>query len=543
MQIRWEDIDRHRYEDMVSVLLSRLHPDAQRIDGTGGDGGRDVQIVHGQDDQIIDAFELKSFTGRVTKSRRAQTSRSLKRAATLDPAQWSLVVPIDPTPNEMAWFHRLGKGYSFPVKWLGRTWLDEKMSAFPDIRRYFLEGAKDEVFQLLREIREEQARVTDVHDAVNRVRTLHARLNEIDLHYRYELSTGATAANHRPTDVVFSVSYGDGRVDVYPKYLGAANDRPVTVKVNVAFGQNDKLVQDALDYGLGATIPPSMIRSVSVDAPSGLGGIFTEAEISLLPLNSSLDEPISIALDIMDEERLVASWPVNLTERTGGLKGSILTGADSTGWLQTRLRVDIDAGKLEANFRLDPRPAMPAALVPLFRWLSACQPPHRLTFRWPGGVAMSAEIQMPFLVEEGLARVVEALAWLQDHRGAYWELLPSLTPEEGQEIVTAVTLLKGESIEFTWNSLNLSLDHWGPGLEELVDGHAHSFLMDQDMWLDMEGVRIPIGRVRTHIETARLADLEIVQRAVENGSVSHLRLVPGDSDKGVRTVVPSGGGS
>ena len=55
MQIRWEEIERQRYEDMGSVLLSRLHPDAQRVDGKGGDGGRDVQIVHGHDDQITDA--------------------------------------------------------------------------------------------------------------------------------------------------------------------------------------------------------------------------------------------------------------------------------------------------------------------------------------------------------------------------------------------------------------------------------------------------------------------------------------------------------
>ena len=537
MQIRWEELDRQRYEDMVSVLLSRLHPDAQRIDGKGGDGGRDLQIVHGQDGQIADAFELKSFTGRITPSRRAQTARSLKRAATLDPARWSLVVPIDPTPDEDRWFRKLGRKYSFPIAWFGKTWLDEKMSAFPDIRRYFLEGAKDEVFYLLRELREEQARITDVHEAMSRLRTLHTRLNEIDPYYRYELSTGTTAAYGWPTDVVFSVSFGDGRIDVYPKYSEATEDRPVTIRVKVAIGQDDELVQDALNYGLGATIPSSMVRSVTVDAPSGLGGSFTEVEISLLPYNSALDEPISLALDIMDEDRLIASWPVNLTERTGGLKGSVLTGADSTGWLQSRLKVDIESGKLEANFWLDPRPAMPVGLVPLFRWLVACQPPNRLAFRWPGGTAMSTEIQAPFLVDEGLGRVVEALAWLQDHRGTYWEFLPSLTREEGQEIVTAVTLLKGESMEFTWESVNLGLRDWGPGLEELVDGCAHSFLMEQDMWLDMEGVRIPIGRVRTHIETARLADPETIRQALISGSVSHLRLVPGDSDKGRRVVV------
>ena len=101
---------------------------------------------------------------------------------------------------------------------------------------------------------------------------------------------------------------------------------------------------------------------------------------------------------------------------------------------------------------------MPAALVPLFRWLGACQPPHFLAFRWPGGLAMCTEIQTPFLVDEGLGRVVKALAFLQDRRGIYWEMPPSLTPEEGQEILTAATLLKGESIDFAWKSLNLGLD-------------------------------------------------------------------------------------
>ena len=85
--------------------------------------------------------------------------------------------------------------------------------------------------------------------------------------------------------------------------------------------------------------------------------------------------------------------------------------------------------------------------------------------------------------------------------------------------------------------MNLGLRNWGPGLEELVDGSARSFLMEQDMWLDMEGVRIPIGRVRTHIETARLAHPKTVQRALMSGSVSHLLLVPGDSDKGQRVLV------
>jgi hypothetical protein len=59
VSLRWEDLEPQKYENMVSVLLSRLHPDSQRIDGKGGDGGRDVQIVHTGDGSIADAFRTE----------------------------------------------------------------------------------------------------------------------------------------------------------------------------------------------------------------------------------------------------------------------------------------------------------------------------------------------------------------------------------------------------------------------------------------------------------------------------------------------------
>ena len=108
---------------------------------------------------------------------------------------------------------------------------------------------------------------------------------------------------------------------------------------------------------------------------------------------------------------------------------------------------------------------------------------------------------------------------------------PSLIGEEGQEIVTAATLLRGESIELTWKSFNLNLNRWGPELEDLLNGRPQQFICEQDSWLELEGGTIPIGRIRTHVESARLADPGAVQRALKSGLVPNLRLVPGDSDK------------
>ena len=536
MKIQWNDFEPQGYEDMVSVLLSRLHPNAQRIDGKGGDGGRDVQIVDGQDGPITHAFELKSFTGRMNAGRRSQVKSSLKRAASLRPARWTLVVPIDPTPAEDTWFRELRKDYPFPIEWYGKTWLDEKMSAFPDIRRYFLEGTSDEVVRLLRELQKEQAIVTDVPDAMGRLRTLRERLNEIDPHYRYELSTGKEAADGRPTDVVFAVGFCDMRVDVYPKYLGATKDRPVTVNVKILVDTDDEVVQNALNYGLEATIPPQMVDSVTVDAPLGLAGDFTETELTLIPINS-LDEPVTLSLDIMDRDMILASLPVHLTERTSGLRGSTLTGADSTGWLQARIKVNVETKGLEAKFWLTPQSTMPEALLPLFRWVDACKPPHHLRFRWQGGLEPRIEIRKPCLADDSLSRIVEALAYLQKRCGIPWEMSPSLTLEEGQQILATATMLKEETIDFTWKSWNLRLGHSKPALKELMDGSSRAFLSRQDVRIESEGVTVAIVRTQIYLESARIANLGAVERALKSGSVPHLNLVPGESDKGQRAAM------
>ena len=536
MKIQWNDFEPQGYEDMVSVLLSRLHPDAQRIDGRGGDGGRDVQIVDGQDGPITNAFELKSFTGRMNTGRRRQVERSLERAACLGPARWTLVVPIDPTPGEKDWFRKLGKGYSFPIEWYGKTWLDERMSAFPDIRRYFLEGTNDEVVRLLRELQEEQAIVTDVPDAMGRLRTLRERLNEIDPHYRYELSTGKEAADGRPTDVVFAVGFCDMRVDVYPKYLGATKDRPVTVKFKILVDTDDEVVQNALNYGLEATIPPRMVDSVTVDAPLGLAGDLTEAELTLIPINS-LDEPVTLSLDIMDRDTVLASLPVHLTERTSGLRGSTLTGADSTGWLRARIKVNVEAKDLEVKFWLTPQSTMPEALLPLFRWVDAYKPPHHLRFRWQGGFKPRIEIRESFLADDSPSRIVEALAYLQKRCGIHWEMSPSLTLEEGQQILAAATMLKEETIDFTWKSWNLCLGHSKPALQGLMDGSSHAFLFRQDVRIESEGVTVAIVRTQIYLASARIANLGAVEQALKSRSVPHLNLVPGESDKGQRAAM------
>ena len=336
-----------------------------------------------------------------------------------------------------------------------------------------------------------------------------------------------------PTGVVYSVCFHDMRVDVYPKYSGATKDRPVTAKVNIIVDTDDEVAKNALNYGLEATIPSHLVDGVSIDAPSGLACDFAEAELVLVPINS-LDKPITLALDIMDGDKVLASWPIQLTERTGGLRGFTLTGADSTGWLHTRIRMDERTKNLDAKFWLTPRSTMPGTLLPLFRWLDAFGPPNHLRFRWQGQLEPRIKIPKPFLADDGMSKVVQALAYLQKLCGIYWEMSPSLTPEERRQILTAATMLKEETIEFTWESWNLRLDRLEPAFKELLDGYPHALLSRQDVQIKLEGVTVAIVRVQYQLESARLANPGAVERALKSGSVPQLNLVPGESDKGQR---------
>jgi hypothetical protein len=188
-RIDWSDprIGPAIYEDMVAVLISRLHTNAQRIDGSGGDGGRDVQL---RLPSGLEIFELKSFTGRMTKTRRRQVARSLAKAATHSPSAWHLVVPVNHNDSELEWFEALTKDYPFRCDWRGMDWLDGHMADYPALRRYYLEGSADEIVAALVELNKEQAYlIGGLPDAFERMGALTKRLNELDPHYAFAFSS------------------------------------------------------------------------------------------------------------------------------------------------------------------------------------------------------------------------------------------------------------------------------------------------------------------------------------------------------------------
>lgn len=135
LRIDWGDVcaNPSDFERLVKLLLQRLHPTGEVLDGRGGDGGREFQV---RTRDSLTLYEAKSFIGRITErnpKRRAQVERSLVSAAQHQPDTWHLIVPIDHSPDELKWFDGLRTGFPFVDRWLGQTWLEEQLAQHEDL--------------------------------------------------------------------------------------------------------------------------------------------------------------------------------------------------------------------------------------------------------------------------------------------------------------------------------------------------------------------------------------------------------------------------
>ena len=143
VSIPWQDLRPVEVEDLIAAVLVRTVDGAERIDGSGGDGGVDVVVRRPGGDHV---YEIKSFHRRLTPAQRRQVVRSLQTAVKLqrDMSAWTLVLPLDPSPAEHQWLREvLAAETTANVSWMGRTTVEAAFAERPDLARAFLPGSSE----------------------------------------------------------------------------------------------------------------------------------------------------------------------------------------------------------------------------------------------------------------------------------------------------------------------------------------------------------------------------------------------------------------
>jgi hypothetical protein len=480
------------YEDMVACLLNHLNRETRRIDGSGGDGGRDVQF---ELPAGLHIFELKSFNGRMGKGQRRQVVKSLAKAAKFKPVRWELIVPIDPTESELKWFKDLGTNYSFPIEWRGKTWLDTHFAERLFIWRYFCEGAKAEVLDLLREMHKEEAGLANgMPDVIERAKALASRANELDPFFVFKLELDGSST----------------KISVIPRYEGALEDRPITTQIQFRFDTNTpegKAKFDefklANDFGLPIEIGSEFITKAEVDAPAGLGGAITPSHISLGPGHNPSARPIDVEfLAVSEAGEIVESLTVTMSPENVGKKGVILGGRDRSGLFHAQLILATEHVPNNTNLQLDPGPFVPHELLEAVRLFAALHAPNKMALRTASGMLSAEPIECPEQppVDPILAEFVANLAMIQGATGIVREVEGHFGPRDFSNASAGAALARGEEAQMAWTSLTL---RWS----ESPKGDQRRSLTKQPLYFRAEyegpaivpicGTDYPIGRRRS----------------------------------------------
>jgi hypothetical protein len=524
-RVDWSDhrISPALYEDMVSVLISRLYANTQRIDGTGGDGGRDVQINLPSG---LEIFELKSFIGRMNYARRRQVAKSLVNAAKHSPSAWHLVVPINPNPTELKWFNTLIEKYSFSCDWRGMDWLDGHMADHPSLLRYYIEGSSEEIVSVLRELSKEQAYLAGgVPDAFERIRVLTNRLNELDPHYAFAFFSS-------PMDGI--------KVAIVPRYPGAERDRPISVSASFHFPDTESgkaqatALDEAISYGTPATVSGEFISDLSFRGIAGLDG-FTAGQLAFgaaIP-TTARDMIPEIALRLLDKFGIVRmQLPLRALSRNIGTAGGDVVLTDHSGAIRVKTRLNTTTHQFNLNYHFStPEKILPAAILPPLRFLLGLSSGLQLV------ILMSGEPVGPPVSEDKTPsdellryeRVATELDEIQRKSGIYFPMPASLSIDEFEDIMQARRLLDGETIHTEWESSQMTMPASAlDDLHQLFNGETRMLWGRVPYTLTIEGQSYLLGYMLRTQTSARVAETPELSPDTSPNTQISVTFIPGE---------------
>lgn len=329
MRVRWDEVARSpaTFEDLCKILLHRMFTSGLRTpNGRGGDRGRDAWT----EDELLGLiiFEFKSFT-KLDRTQRRQVERSLARASDHRPKKWILIAPAELSSAALEdWFGGLQRSYGFELEFYDVNWLDEKMSANPDLARYVLDSNREHALEVLRELNAEEADlVGGVPDLIKRHEALMLKADELSPFWR----------------VRFLPTESGAVVTVYPK-PGAP---PQQVNVELVFPANDpeglalqRAVEKALRYGSAVSVPPENIASIQAAGLTELNLPLDQMGLIIPAHRRRIDRPMPATLRVRAEGYTSKAVHLSFTEAEVGNAGTALYGHDATGLLRLRILVD-----------------------------------------------------------------------------------------------------------------------------------------------------------------------------------------------------------
>ncbi|MEV4842151.1 hypothetical protein AB0K20_02800 [Micromonospora matsumotoense] len=517
---QWEALDSEKYEDMCTVLISRMHPDVRRVEGSGRDGGFDVMVPTAAGPML---YEIKRITRRLTPTTRRSIEAALDRASLFEPCNWNLIAPVDPTPASLRWFDAVTAKHPFECSWLGRSWLEAQLAAYPDIRNYYLGDAAKDLAPLLRNlVRQQSAVASGAGISKEGLGDLASRLNQIDPQYSYGLTTE---------------SAGGLSVTIWPKYVGAEHDR--APKSN----ETPHRLKDRSKGPIKGGFETEMFQHAAY-----LGQAFDASESQIRTDDGASDvEAVRAILKVLNENgRILAQLPLKVESRSA--KDDVVTALlrDAAGSISLTVEINLDTrqGKLHLKHK-HPADALPGAVIPGLHLINSCRPPNLISL-----AIDTSETGRPIAITEPFAddlddfiAIVRAMEDVQQASGVYFTVPKELSDEEVNEIFTAQKLLRGEEVTGRWSTMKITSTAGAlPSLKSSLERGPGTLAVDAALTLSIDGQKIPLGMTRRIMPTFVVAEWPELQDDLDPATPVDIVLEPGPDRTATTVLIPDGTG-
>lgn len=478
-RIPWTRYSGEDVESVLATFISLEERNAIKIRPSRGDGGIDL-IVY-LDAETVDIYQIKKFAENLKNSQKAQIENSWQELSATTAVlhvkinSWHLVMPLDPTNENLRWAKELVEPSGTKFIWDGLSRVDGWASKYPEVIDYYFSNGKEEISEYAAKLLS-MANLPDCSDPVileNRLRDLCSNLDKLDPYYAYSVHVLSEYDKRddfctRAPGVVMSqilVTPGAGRIaiDVIEKTPIASMLHPLTFSVKMIAGTDEEKeqVQNYIEYGMPFTSLPAEVIDQDCQLPVGRSYEgFRRGIIKSFDLNTSnCIRSASLFWEGCGELQLIVD------KTTHGTKGVFFSAHDDTETFKLNFKWDASqpGGTLNYEFsfsNLANKRSRDVART--YRFLSEATD-KKVDLRINGTSALSFNLDIRDdlidLINKiyGLAVALETVNRAADSEMPFPDVYKT-TKGEIANLRDAARLLDGESVVYSWESHWFNLD-------------------------------------------------------------------------------------
>ena len=525
-----------------------------------GDGGIDVWVPEGE---AATVYQIKRYTGNIDSTRQGHIKKSWETLLayteenSITLSAWYLVMPENPTKEQLKWLEKLTKDVAFPCAWRGLDFVDGLAAKYSDVIDYYLRDGKDRLeatVQRFLSIAGLKNPAESPVGSIESLRELHEALNQFDPHFYYDFSVQMLNADGTvPPMQVTPGAIASARVvahercitySIVPRFNEALKERPVPGSMTLTAEPGTPLHKQIEDWAMfGAPLTDVPAKQVRWDLPGGFGGSWEEARVTVLavkPTPGSANELVT--LRVLEADSAAAASLDFITEDTSSGSGGNAVrnvGHDTdTGLVRYELRINCDdsSGKTAANINIsieDPWGRSPKDMVPGIQFLAALRPLRQVQLFSRNGPALTPPIPIEQeLIPERQGNLwllmCESLATIQEHvlERISFPDIPKYHAEnywdDVEEWYQAARLLRGEVVSGTWGHVGM---HLIPRVEPPAE--VHRAVVSNYYAVRIGAKTYQLGIVNMEVATARVNP---AKPPVAHDDHFDIQLVPGDDD-------------